>query len=616
MRRRVLSDLTRSLLRLHPRITVHIGLAVVLALLASVIAVGVAVWPYSTVAACDIDAEVARWERASVPLTAGGRTMPGFGRYVPLRRLPVHVAQAFIAVEDRRMMEWYHLGVDPVGVLAALRDNVTTNRRRPRGASTIAMQLARSLCGNRMPPDHTWRGKKAEAILALHVTRQYGRRRVLELYLNTVFLGRNQYGVDAAAQSYFGKRAETLSPSDAAELAHLVASPFRRDPRSAGAAVRRRAIASVFVRIATLDARYASTVPRRIAPSPLATTPGPAASAPLVRRVLAPLGPCGKAVRCPATVLTFIDEALQASGQRSVDQLVARLERERRARARNRAIRGRVEGVYVAMDARSGHVRAYVAHRGDNPGGADILLVGRIQPASTLKPLLFASAVDAIGIRPTTTIGDFLQRACTSAETRSYVQRLSGGRARRKTLRDAMVSSDNVLGPCLLDGLPGGSRQRLSDAGLLRDPAAPAVDGMGIQGVSPFDLLASYAALFNDGLRPWPRISAEEPRRAAARLFSRDAARATAQILRDVARRGTAYRAGQLLPRGELAGKTGTAQHNHEMLFVGVRDDLVSLLWVGVVDGPGAVAQGTAGDVVVRPWARVMEEWEASRRGG
>lgn len=138
---------------------------------------------------------------------------------VKLSDIPASLCDAFVAVEDERF--YVHKGVDPIGIGSAMLDNVS-HGRIVRGASTIAQQLARNIYLN---DDKTYVRKIKEAYMALQLTEQLGRQGVLEAYMNTVFLGQNAYGVQAAAETYFSKNINDLTIAESAALAGIVKSP-------------------------------------------------------------------------------------------------------------------------------------------------------------------------------------------------------------------------------------------------------------------------------------------------------------------------------------------------------------------------------------------------------
>lgn len=598
----------RSALRVTKRrVLVLLGLTTVLPL--------VLCYPFYGHAPCRVSTRVQKLKSGTELLDATGKRLgfldPTRDRYVTLTALPKHVPIAFTAVEDRRFNSWYHRGVDPIGTVAAAFGNLRPGDGPRRGASTIPMQLARALCSDRMPTDHSWTGKLAEAGLGMYLTAHFGKREVLELYLNSVYLGRNRNGIDAAARSYYGKAATSLTVSDAAELAHLVANPRDRDPSQNDVADRRAAIESVFERMHRYDASFTITR-KRIAPS--RTRVSAAMVLPYrgyISRVRDGFASCEPSITCPTSVRTFLDAGLQRSAERELTVLVRRLQGPERPRPANDSTAPReVAGIFVAMRVSTGEVVSYTGRHGRTISGADLLRIGRIQPASAIKPLLLAAALDDQSIDTDWTLGELMNNHCPDARVHEYLATLSGYDAPDRTIAEAMYRSDNVLGACLMAGLSTSARQRLVNAGLLRTVNATPADGLGLQTVAPLDLLTAYAALRTPERALLPRFSGYDATGLAAPLVSSMAADMTFSLLQGVAQQGTGWRAASILGDDyALAGKTGTAGRGRELVFVGFARDLVALLWVGVVSGNGAVSSQHASDVVVEPWARILRAY-------
>ena len=143
---------------------------------------------------------------------------------VPLQEIPLHVRQATIAVEDARF--YSHSGVDFLGVLRALWVNFRAGEVKE-GASTITQQVARSLFLTR---ERTLARKLREAILAYRIEQRFSKDQILEMYLNQIFYGHNIYGVEAAAQVYFGKSIKDMTLAEGALIAGLPSAPNRFSP--------------------------------------------------------------------------------------------------------------------------------------------------------------------------------------------------------------------------------------------------------------------------------------------------------------------------------------------------------------------------------------------------
>src|ERR1700709_1353368 len=148
--------------------------------------------------------------------------------FVPATFIPKLVKQAFTSAEDRNF--YNHPGIDPSGILrAAIKDvGLVLEGRRPQGASTITQQVARGFLLN---SDLKMARKIREAILAIRIDATYPKEKILELYLNEIYLGEHSYGVAAAALSYFDKSLDELDISEVAYLAALPKGPANYDPR-------------------------------------------------------------------------------------------------------------------------------------------------------------------------------------------------------------------------------------------------------------------------------------------------------------------------------------------------------------------------------------------------
>jgi len=143
---------------------------------------------------------------------------------VPFERIPKHVIHAFVAAEDARFFK--HMGVDPIGIVRAAIRNFRAGRV-VQGASTITQQVARMIL---LSPERTTQRKIREVILAHRIERELSKERILGIYLNHVYLGHGAYGVQAAAEVYFGKDVEDLSIAEAAMLAGLPKAPTADSP--------------------------------------------------------------------------------------------------------------------------------------------------------------------------------------------------------------------------------------------------------------------------------------------------------------------------------------------------------------------------------------------------
>src|SRR5713101_6890275 len=144
---------------------------------------------------------------------------------IPLKfeEIPANMKNAILAVEDARFYD--HMGIDPIRILGATWKNLTSEKVE--GGSTLTQQLAKNLFLTR---EQTLKRKMNEWVLALQIERYYTKNQIMELYANHIFLGANAYGVEAGAQTYFGKPAKNLTLDEAALLAGIPKAPSEFSP--------------------------------------------------------------------------------------------------------------------------------------------------------------------------------------------------------------------------------------------------------------------------------------------------------------------------------------------------------------------------------------------------
>ena len=147
--------------------------------------------------------------------------------FVPINAMPKKVIEAFLAAEDKNF--YSHAGIDPIGVARAVIVNLKNvgSERRLVGASTITQQVAKNFL---LSNEVSWRRKVKEAILALRIERAFSKDRILELYLNEIYLGFGSYGVAAAALNYFNRSLDELSVAEMAFLGALPKAPNNYNP--------------------------------------------------------------------------------------------------------------------------------------------------------------------------------------------------------------------------------------------------------------------------------------------------------------------------------------------------------------------------------------------------
>ena len=502
---------------------------------------------------------------------ADGRTEYGYWTTPP----PPRVVAATLALEDRRF--WRHPGVDPAAILRAAWSRLHGGRS---GASTIAMQVARL----QHPRPRTLWAKLVEAGTAVALTARYGRGAVLAQYLRLAPYGNGSHGIGHAARWYFDKPAADLGWAEAALLASVPQAPALANPsRPAGLARAGRRAARALALLQLGDDGAAARELASLRPLPAPRRPTDAMQAALRLERLA-----RSALADPADprLHATLDLRTQAAATR---QLRSHLAGWRAA--------GAQQGAVMVVRRDTGEVLADAASAGwdTRPGGAVDFGAAPRSPGSTLKPFLYALALDDGALSPSDVMAD-------APEGAGGIANADGDYLGPLLPRQALANSRNVPAATLLAhlGLEHGF-DMLRRAGLHRDAGPAWRYGLGLAiGALPTRLdwlVRGYGALANDGvLRDlvWLR---GQPEGAPSRLFTRDSARLVAAFLSDpMARLPSFPRYGPSEYPFPVALKTGTSQGYRDSWTVAWSSRYIVGAWVGRADaGPMAGLSGARG---------------------
>jgi penicillin-binding protein 1A len=514
------------------------------------------------------------------------------GANVALKDLPPYLPRAFIAIEDRRF--YSHYGVDPIGIARAAVANIL-HRGVSQGGSTLTQQLAKNLF---LTQERTLQRKLQEVELALWLERKHSKSEILELYLNRVYFGSGAYGVEAAAQRYFGKSAKNVTVAEAAMLAGLVKSPTRLAPNRnpEGAEKRAQTVLS-----AMADAKFITEAQAQASighPSYHVKAAGAGTVnyvADWIGEVLDDLiGPVEQNI----VVETSIDPKLQAVAEASViDELAAK------------SVKFNVsQGALVAMTP-DGAVRAMVGGRNYAESQYNRAVTAKRQPGSAFKPFVYLTAIEA-GLTPETIRQD-APLDVKGWKPENYSHEYFGA----VTLTQALAMSLNTVAVRL--GLEVGPRNvvrtahRLGIASKLETNASIA---LGTSEVSLTELVGAYAPFANGGQGVTPhvvtKIRTSEGKALYARLPDqlgqviepRNVAMMNA-MMQETLLSGTARKAE--IPGWMAAGKTGTSQDFRDAWFVGYTANLVTGVWLGNDDN-SPTKKATGGGLPVEVWTRFM----------
>jgi penicillin-binding protein 1A len=570
-----------------------------------------------------------------------GKLFLARGGTVALDSLPEHVPNAFIALEDKRF--WDHKGVDWRRVVGAAWRNVK-ELGIEEGSSTITMQLARNIFPEKLPANkRTLLRKMSEARVARAIERKYTKREILELYLNQIYFGNGAYGIEAAAQEYFGKPASKLRLSEAALLAAVPRAPSRLNPRSnreAALAGRKlvldRMVEQGMVEASTAEEsgkvklRLKRAHPRTSEPAPYFVE--------IVRSILEEQ--LGDAVYTDGLIIhTTLDVELQRAVEREIArQLYAiesgvygRFRHVTYAMARADTTDDENDPKYlqtaaIFMDARSGDIRALVGGRNFEDSEFNRALYAYRQPGSAFKPFVYAAAF-ADGYTPSHQLIDQPLRLMLSRRKAWEPKNYDGRFAGVVSLRDALTYSRNVPTVRLATEIGTGRVVDMAhQMGLSgRIPAVPSVV-LGTAELTPLDMTAAYAAFATLGSRPSPRFIIEvtdrdgnvvwsQPSEPARHVLEPDVAFMTVSLMQDVVNRGTGYAVRAAGYTEAAAGKTGTTNDAADIWFIGFTPELVGTIWMGFDKRQTVLARGTGGELAAPVWGRIMRSTGAHSTG-
>lgn len=518
---------------------------------------------------------------------------------VALKDLPPYLPEAVLAVEDRRF--YWHMGVDVFGLARAAWENWQAGAV-VQGGSTLTQQLVKNQF---LTNERTLRRKLDEAVYALWLEQKLTKKQILELYLNKVYLGAGTYGVEAAAQRYFGKSARDVSLVEAALLAGLLKAPSKYAPT---ASMERASERTGLVLDAMVDAGFitpeerleAHAMPARIRPVS-ATASADFILDWVVGQLDDYLGPSTDDV----SVWTTIDLNMQRSAEQALSGVLA--QEGGKAKVGDGAV------ITVASD---GAVRALVGGRSYGISTFNRAITAHRPPGSAFKPFVYVAALEA-GWRP----GDVMIDQPISRGS-WHPANYSGTYRGAVTLESALANSINTVAVELGDAV--GRDTVISTArrfGILSPLEAHASLALGTQEVNLFELSAAYVPFANGGYAALPYSIISIRKKSGELVYSRqvpDAKRiagpytigAINLMLNSAVGWGTGKRAA--IEGYSVAGKTGTSGDYRDAWFMGYTADYVTGVWLGNDDN-AAMAKVTGGSLPAEVWRRHMASVLAGR---
>ena len=552
----------------------------------------------------------------------------GGHRRVALEEIAPYFRDAIIATEDADF--YNHRGVDKPGIVRAFITNLTEGQILGQGASTITQQLARHLFFTR---EKMWIRKIREALASMQIEERFSKDEILSAYCNNMYFGADAYGVEEAAQRFFSKRAGALTLGESALLAGLVQRPSDYNPyyRMDRALSRRETVFRRMMEngyITEEEVARAREEELELKGTSIGPARGPYyldyVEELLLRRFDSNLVYNGGLTVYVAMDLDLQDLAEEVITNRMVyvDSLVgdpvydtASAEEKKRA----------LEAALVAIDPRTGAVRALAGGRDYTVSEFNRAVESNRQPGSGFKPVVYLAALDHLGYSANTVVVDEPVAYTTELgdlwEPQNFTREYEGP----VILKRAFMRSINVVSAKLVSEV-GPSKvieyaRRLGITSTLQPILSLA---LGTNGVSPLEMASAYSVFATGGVYHKPYIITrvedsegrviEEAEPESRRVISEQAAYLMLDLLRGVILGGTGssirYRYGFTEPSG---GKTGTSSESRDVWFNGFTKDLATSVWVGYDDARPLLSieedeeiTGASGAIPV--WARFMKQ--------
>ncbi len=514
---------------------------------------------------------------------------------VPLEELPDYLIKATLATEDRRFFE--HFGVDVMGTIRALAENARHDSV-VQGGSSLTQQLAKNMF---LSPERSLGRKVKEAFIALYLENHYTKREILKLYFDRAYLGGGSYGVEAAAQFYFGKSIRDVNLAEAAMLAGMFKAPTRYAPHIDMAASRARANEVLTNMVEAGYLTEGQVYGARMNPAKIVER-GDFYSPDWfldwgfeeVQRIMQ-----GRKEHIIAA-RTTVDISLQKMAEQSLQQTIAQYGHGRSFS----------QGAMVVME-NDGAVRALVGGKDYGESQFNRATHAYRQPGSSFKPYVYLTAFETGKYKPTTVVSGG-GAACGHWAPKNF----SAGEGNTMMLKDALAHSINTI--AVKVSLEVGREKVLATMnklGITRLKKTCSL-ALGDQGLTPLEHTTNYAVFAAGGLEVHAYgieeihtlqgqllYSHERDQPQRKQIFSRNSVEMLNTMLQGVVTGGTG-RAAQLDFTNAI-GKTGTSSSFRDAWFMGITGQYVAGIWLGNDDFT-PMSRVTGGSFPAQTWHNFM----------
>ncbi len=531
---------------------------------------------------------------------------------IPLKRMPPHLIDAILATEDRRFFK--HWGVNSLSMCRALWESLWFGHR-VRATSTITQQLARTLF---LTPERTISRKIKEVLTAIKIERNYTKEEILEMYLNQCYFGRGAYGVQAAAQLYFGKNVDELDTLECVTIIGIPKSPSRYSPINHPdlALTRRNVVLESMKRFGKLSPELADSM--KTLPLEISPTQAPVGEAPyfteMIRQYLEKEYGEDILYQGGLSVYTTLDLKMQKAAE---EALLAELETRQQQMEKTHSLKDttytievidsadgtlgkkkvyrQLQGALVAMDNKTGNILALVGGKDFGHSQWNRAVQAPRQPGSGFKPFIYTATIEN-GAKPIDIVYD-IPIILTGDDGKEWSpQNFDEVFRGPVTLRRALAKSINVVSAKLIQKVTPQQTIFFASHMGISTPLSPYPSlALGTSEVTLWDMVQAFSVFPNGGIKVEPKyvvritdrygkVLEEDEYSKRDEVLSAQTAYIMTTMLQSVISEGTGMGArawGFTRPAG---GKTGTTDNCMDNWFLGFTPQITAGVWIGYDD--------------------------------
>jgi penicillin-binding protein 1A len=502
---------------------------------------------------------------------------------IPIAEMPKHLRNAFIAIEDVRFYK--HFGVDVRGITRAAYRNIV-HGGITEGASTITQQLARNLY---LTQQKSFKRKIEEAFLAIQIERSYSKDEILNMYLNHIYLGEGAHGVEAAAYTYFHKKAKDLTLHESATLAALTKSPSRLSPfKNQAKALERRNLVLKKMYQANFISRkdFAQSIkePLNLAPFK-AYEKKTGYFIEYVKQIYDEyVTDIQELYTTGLNIKTTINLKMTGLAYEAIEKGIQKY------KERHPTTKELPEVALIVIEVKSGEIKVMIGGRNfaDSPFNRSVQ--AKRQPGSSFKPIIYLAALEK-GLTP-----DYMLRDAPISFTNPWTKQVWQPKNYRNeyhgnvTMRRALELSLNTATVRLLEKTGLENVIDMAKKLHINSSFEPNLSlALGTTEIAPLDLACAYATFARGGVYLPPvviknisTIEGEEKYNDETQgeiVVAPEVAASLVDIMKGVIKNGTARSAAKM--PYFLAGKTGTTDDFRDAWFIGFSPELLCAVWVG-----------------------------------